>query len=514
MKVDTIIIFDFGGQYSHLIARRIRELNVFSEVVPADISTKEFEDLKNEYKIKGIILSGGPSSVYDDKSPKINRLLLNGSIPILGLCYGHQLIALISGGEVRPGKKREYGVSKVEVNNPAGILKGMKKYEKVWMSHTDTVTSISKDYKILAHTDNCPVAAFMHKHKPIFGMQWHPEVTHTENGILILRNFAFDVCKCTPNWTMENYIEKVIKEIKDTIGKNKAIIALSGGVDSSTAVILASKAIGNNLTAVFVDHGLLRKDEPEFVESTFKKFDIDFIRLNEQERFLKKLKGVLEPEKKRKIIGREFIRVFEKIAKKNDADYLIQGTIYPDRIESGFKRFSDKIKTHHNVGGIPTKVAFKGIVEPLRDLYKDEVKKLAESLGLPKHIAWRQPFPGPGLAVRIIGEITKKKLEIVKEADIIVTEEIERSCKSNRFWQYFAVLTDTMSTGVKGDSRAYGYTVAIRIVESKDAMTANFAKIPFKILETISTRITNEIPDVTRAVYDITHKPAATIEWE
>ncbi|MCK5601719.1 glutamine-hydrolyzing GMP synthase, partial [Candidatus Pacearchaeota archaeon] len=312
----------------------------------------------------------------------------------------------------------------------------------------------------------------------------------------------------------ENYSVKAIDEIKKTVNKSRTIVALSGGVDSSAATILASKAIGKNLTAVFVDHGFLRENEPEFVESFFKEFDMSFIRSNDQERFLKKLKGVVDPEKKRKIIGREFIKSFEIVAKKINAEYLIQGTIYPDRIESGLGRFSDKIKTHHNVGGIPGNIAFKGIVEPLRDLYKDEVRKIADSLGLPKQIAWRQPFPGPGLAVRIIGEVTKKKLEIIKRADKIVIEEIEEKKLSDRLWQYFAVLTNTMSTGVKGDARAYGYTVAVRIVESRDAMTANFAKIPYQVLERISTRITNEIAEVTRVVYDITHKPAATIEWE
>ncbi|MCW3975442.1 MAG: glutamine-hydrolyzing GMP synthase [Candidatus Bathyarchaeota archaeon] len=514
MSANTILVLDFGGQYSHLIARRIRELKVYSEVGPGDLSSREFEELKEDLNIKGVILSGGPSSVYNEKSPKIDRKILKHSIPFLGLCYGHQLIAFISGGKVKPGKKHEYGISKVRINNSQGILEGLDKVEKVWMSHIDTVTELPEDYDVLAQSENCPVAAFMHKHKPFYGIQWHPEVTHTKNGMLILRNFVYNICRCKPNWKLENHINNSIEEIKKTIGKSKAIIALSGGLDSSTATILASKAIGKNLTAVFVNHGFLRKGEPDFVESIFKKSDMNFVKLSEQERFLKKIKGVKEPEKKRKIIGREFIRVFEKNAKKIDAEYLIQGTIYPDRIESGFKKFSDKIKTHHNVGGIPSKISFKGIVEPLRDLYKDEVKKLAASLGLPEKIAWRQPFPGPGLAVRIIGKVSKKKLEIIKKADKIVTEEIEQRGFNDKLWQYFAVLMDTKSTGVKGDARAYGYTVAVRIVESKDAMTANFTKIPYNILESISTRITNEIQDVTRVVYDITNKPPSTIEWE
>ena len=514
MSVDTILVLDFGGQYTHLIARRIREHNVYSEVVHGDISPEEFRALVKELNLKGMILSGGPSSVYDKKSPKMDKGLLDHSLPILGLCYGHQLLAFLFGGEVQTGKRHEYGLSIVKIDNASEILEGLNEVEKVWMSHADVVTRLSEDLEILAHTENCPVAAFMHKIKPIYGIQWHPEVSHTEGGELILRNFVFNICKCRPEWTMENYIERAIDEVKKTVGKSRAIIALSGGVDSSAATILASKAIGRNLTAVFVDHGLLRENEPNFVESAFRKFDINFIKLSEQKRFLKELKGIVDPEKKRKVIGREFIKVFENTARKINAEYLIQGTIYPDRIESGFSRFSDKIKTHHNVGGIPSKIAFKGIVEPLRDLYKDEVKKIAESLGLPKEIAWRQPFPGPGLAVRIIGEVTKKKLEIIKRADKIVTEEIEESSLSDGLWQYFAVLTNTKSTGVKGDARAYGYTVAVRIVESIDAMTANFAKIPYEVLERISTRITNEISEVTRVVYDITHKPAATIEWE
>ncbi|WP_455276455.1 glutamine-hydrolyzing GMP synthase [[Eubacterium] cellulosolvens] len=514
MKLDTIVVLDFGGQYAHLIARRIREFNVYSEVVNGDISFEDFQDVKKKFNVKGIILSGGPSSVYNESSPKIDERLLNENIPILGLCYGHQLLAFIAGGKVSQSTKREYGIAHVEINNPSGILLGMDKSEKVWMSHGDVVTELSKDYEILAHTENCPVAAFMHKSKPIYGIQWHPEVVHTERGMTVLQNFVKDICRCIPNWTMENYIGRTIDEIKKIIKDDKAIVGLSGGVDSSTAAILASKAIGKNLYAVFVDHGFLREDEPQFVESTFKKFDMNFILLNVQEEFLEKMKGIIDPERKRKIIGNEFIRTFEKVAKEKKADYLIQGTIYPDRIESGFRKFSDKIKTHHNVGGIPSEIEFKAIVEPLKDLYKDEVRKIAEFLKLPKKIAWRQPFPGPGLAVRIIGEVTKEKLDIVKKADKIVTDEVERRDLDEKYWQYFAVMTDTKSTGVKGDARAYGYTMAIRIVESKEAMTANFADVPYEVLERMSTRITNEIPEVTRVVYDITHKPAATIEWE
>jgi len=514
MKPDTILVLDFGGQYCHLIARRIREYNVYSEIVSQDISPKEIKALKERFNIKGIILSGGPQSVYEKDAPKINVGTLEMEIPVLGLCYGHQLIAQIYGGNVKQAKKKEYGITYATIIKPNDILKGLGKEEKVWMSHGDTVYALPKDFEVLAYTENCPVAALRHKEKPIYGLQWHPEVIHTENGMKMLRNFLFEICKCEANWKMEDFIEKAAEEIRLTIGNGKAIVALSGGIDSSTVTILAAKAIGKNLTAVFVDHGFMRENEPKFVKDTFKKFDINFVSINARKRFLTKLKAATEPEQKRRIIGEEFIRVFENEARRVKADYLIQGTIYPDRIESGIRRFSDKIKTHHNVAGLPTKIKFKTIVEPLKDLYKDEVRKLAEALGLPKAIVFRQPFPGPGLAVRIMGEITQEKIGVIKKADKIVTEEIEKSGLENQLWQYFAILTETKSTGVKGDARAYGCTVAIRAVESREAMTASFAKIPYNVLETISTRITNEIPEVTRVVYDITHKPPATIEWE
>ena len=514
MKYDTILVLDFGGQYCHLIGRRIRENGVYSEIVPYDIKVEEIMQLNKRFHVKGLIFSGGPASVYDFKAPKPDLNILEMKLPILGLCYGHQLIARMAGGKVEPAQQKEFGIAYVTIDKPVGVLKGLGRKEKVWMSHGDTVFTISQEYEVLAHSGNCPVAAFKHKNKPIYGLQWHPEVTHTENGMQMLRNFIFEVCKCKPNWKMENLIEKMVDEIKADVGDGKAIIALSGGIDSSVATVLASKAIGENLTAVFVDHGFMRENEPEFVKETFGKFKLNLVVAEVQERFLSKLKGVVDPEKKRKIIGEEFIRVFEEIANEIGAEYFIQGTIYPDRIESGFRKFSDKIKTHHNVAGLPTKIEFKKIVEPLRDLYKDEVRKVANILGLPKEIVFRQPFPGPGLAVRVIGGLTKEKVEIVKKADLIVREEIEKSGLKENLWQYFAVLTDTKATGVKGDARAYGYVVAVRIVESREAMTASFAKIPYEVLEKISTRITNEIPEVTRVVYDITHKPPATIEWE
>jgi GMP synthase (glutamine-hydrolysing) len=400
------------------------------------------------------------------------------------------------------------------VNKPVGILEGLNQKEKVWMSHGDTVYDLPDEYETLAFTESCPIAAYRHKKKQIYGIQWHPEVVHTENGMKMLYNFIFEVCKCKANWRPESIIDKAIKEIKETVGSGIAIIGLSGGIDSSVATFMAAKALGEQLLAIYVDHGFMRFGETEFVEDTFKKLGVNVVAIHSEERFLNRLEGVIDPEKKRKIIGEEFIRVFEEAAKKINADYLIQGTIYPDRIESGFRKHSDTIKTHHNVGGLPEKIEFKMIIEPLRDLYKDEVREIAKIMGLPNKLVNRQPFPGPGLAVRIIGELTKEKTEMLRKADKIVTDEIEKASLANNLWQYFAVLTDTKSTGVKGDSRAYGYTVAIRIVESKEAMTAGFAKIPYSILEMISTRITNELPKVTRVVYDITHKPPATIEWE
>jgi len=513
-KYDTILVLDFGGQYCHLIGRRIRENGVYSEIVAHDISPEEVAELKEKFNVKGLILSGGPSSVYEPNAPKLHPRILEADLPILGLCYGHQLLAQLTEGKVEPAACKEYGIAQVSVDKPVGILEGLKEKEKVWMSHGDTVFSLPSDFEALAHTDSCPVAAFRHKTKPIYGLQWHPEVIHTENGMQILRNFIFQVCKCEANWQMEDLIGKMVSEIKAEIDDSKAIIGLSGGIDSSVATVLAAKALGDKLTAVFVDHGFMREGEPEAIRQTFEKYPINFIMANAQERFMQKLKGVVDPEKKRKVIGEEFIRVFEEIADKSGAQFLIQGTIYPDRIESGIRKNSDVIKSHHNVAGLPKNIKFKKIVEPLRDLYKDEVRKVAKMLGLPSELVNRQPFPGPGLAVRIIGELTPEKVTVAKKSDAVVRQEIEKSGLAEQLWQYFAVLTDTKATGVKGDSRAYGYVVAVRAAESREAMTANFAQIPYPVLEKISTRITNEVPEVTRVVYDITHKPPATIEWE
>jgi GMP synthase (glutamine-hydrolysing) len=514
IKYDTILVLDFGGQYCHLIGRRVREHGVYSEIVPQDITPDEIKKLSEKFNVKGLILSGGPSSVYEPDAPRLDPRILELNLPVLGLCYGHQLVAQLVKGKVEPAACKEYGIARVAIDKPVGVLEGLGGKEKVWMSHGDTVFSLPQDFEVLAHTGSCPVAAFRHKTKPIYGLQWHPEVIHTEHGERMLRNFIFEVCRCEANWQMGDIIAKMVNELKAEVGEGKAIIGLSGGIDSSVATALAAEALNDRLTAVFVDHGFMREGEPESIREAFQKFKINLIIADAQDRFMAKLKGVVDPEKKRKVIGEEFIRVFEEKAEATGADYLIQGTIYPDRIESGFRKHSDKIKSHHNVAGLPAKIKFKKILEPLRDLYKDEVRKVAKMLGLPKAIVHRQPFPGPGLAVRIIGELTAKKVRIAKKADKIVTDEIEKNGLAEHLWQYFAVLTDTKATGVKGDARAYGYVVAVRATESREAMTASFAQIPYNVLETISTRITNEIPEVTHVVYDITHKPPATIEWE
>lgn len=512
---DTILVLDFGGQYCHLIARRVREQHVYSEIVSGDISPTEIEVFQKQFNIKGIIFSGGPSSVYDDGAPTPHQEIFSLNIPILGLCYGHQLIAKVFGGEVRQGKTREYGVAQVSIEYFNDLFSGLNREEKVWMSHYDTVIKLPQNFQVLARTENCPVAAFSHRSKAIYGLQWHPEVVHTTHGSQILQNFIFKICKCQASWKPVSLIDSLVTEIQETVGEKRAIIALSGGIDSSTATLLAARAIGHNLTAIFVDHGFMRKSEPLFVEKTFKGSGVNLITIHAHDRFYASLQCISDPEEKRIIIGNEFIKVFEENAAEIGAEYLIQGTIYPDRIESGFRDGSAKIKSHHNVSGIPSNIKFRAIVEPLRDLYKDEVRELAAALGLSNELIQRQPFPGPGLAVRVIGEVTPARITVLQEADEIVREEIERVPEiCARLWQYFAILTNTQSTGVKGDARAYGLAIAVRIVESQEAMTANFARIPYDVLEAISTRITNEVPQITRVVYDITNKPPATIEWE
>ena len=512
--MDAILVLDFGGQYAHLIARRVRSFKVYSEIVPPDLTEEELKAYQERLTVKGLILSGGPASVYDEAAPRCGSYIFSLGLPLLGICYGHQLMAHVLGGEVTKLDKAEYGVAEAYIDKPVGPLRGLGPVEKVWMSHRDSVVKLPQGFEVLAHTENCAVAAMGDESRKIYGLQWHPEVVHTARGDEMLRNFVFDVCGCRPEWTVEDFIEKAVEEIRSAVGSSKAVLALSGGVDSSTTAALAARALGDRFTAVFVDHGFMREGEPEFIVDTFAKLGVKLIAVDAGDRFFKALRGVVDPEEKRRIIGELFIKVFEEEAKKLGAEYLIQGTIYPDRIESGFRRHSEKIKTHHNVAGLPSKMEFKGIVEPLRDLYKDEVREVAKQLGLPEEIVYRQPFPGPGLAVRVIGEVTPMKVEVVRKADRIVREEVERAGLNRELWQYFAVLTDTNSTGVRGDARAYGLTVAIRAVESREAMTASFAKLPYDLLERISTRITNEVPEVTRVVYDVTNKPPATIEWE
>ena len=513
-RPDGVAILDFGGQYCHLIARRVREMGVYSEVLPCEASGGEIQGLNEVMRVGGVILSGSPASIRMEDAPLLGEGVLDLGLPVLGLCYGHQLMAHMYGGEVRRGERREYGVTDATVDDPVGVLEGMGPVERVWMSHGDTVFSVPEGFEVLGHTDVSPVAAYMHREKPLHGLQWHPEVVHTERGAEMLRNFVFGICGCQANWRPSDAVERAVEEIRGVVGGSKAIIALSGGVDSSVAAYIAARAIGNRLVAVHVDHGFMRMDESKAVEETFTGLGVDLVVVHAKDRFLGRLRGVDDPEEKRRIIGEEFIRVFEAEARRAGAEYLIQGTIYPDRIESGFRRHSDKIKTHHNVAGIPLDIEFREVVDPLRDLYKDEVRALGVRLGLPEAIVKRQPFPGPGLAVRVIGEVSEKKLGILRRADAIVCEEVEASPLRDTAWQYLAVLTDTKSTGVKGDERAYGATVAVRIVESVDGMTAGFAKAPWGVLERISTRITNEVPEVTRVVYDITHKPPSTIEWE
>jgi GMP synthase (glutamine-hydrolysing) len=509
---DGIAILDFGGQYCHLIARRVRELNVYSEILPSDAKRADIEALESVMNLKGIIFSGSPSSVKAQDALVLDPDILEMGVPVLGLCYGLQLLANIHGGKLE--KAREYGVTKAYIDEPMGILEGLDSCEMVWMSHGDTVFEAPPGWKPLARTDRAPVAAMVLEEKQIWGLQWHPEVVHTQHGKEMIRNFVLKVCKAEPNWRPLDAVEEAVDRIKNIVRDGRAIIALSGGVDSSVAAALAARSLGERLMAVHVDQGLMRMNESEGVYKAFKDRGLKLEVIDARERFLERLENVVDPEKKRKIIGEEFIRVFEEKAREFGAEYLIQGTIYPDRIESGLTKNSDTIKTHHNVGGLPSVMEFKQVIDPLEDLYKDEVRGLGERLGLPKELIWRQPFPGPGLAVRIVGPISDEKLDILRKADAIVVEEVEKHRFSEGLWQYFAVLTDTKSTGVKGDERAYGYTVAVRIVESIDAMTANFSFAPWEVLEMISNRIGNEIPSVTRIVYDITNKPPSTIEWE
>ena len=510
-KNELILILDFGGQYNQLIARRVRECNVYSEVVPFDISLEKIK----EKQPKGIIFTGGPASVFGEDSPRCDKDIFELGIPILGICYGMQLMTYTLGGNVARANKREYGTTEVEIDNSSSLFQGFENTNGFLMSHTDFVETVPEGFKNIGHTTSCPNAAMENQEKKLYGIQFHPEVNNSVNGTLVIKNFLFNICNCSGDWKISSFVDDSIKSLKEKIGDKKALCALSGGVDSSVAAVLLSKAIGKNLTCIFLDHGLLRKNEGDEVEEIFKKqYDINLIRVNCKDRFLEKLAGVTDPEKKRKIIGEEFIRVFEEEAKKiGTVDFLVQGTIYPDVIESGLGK-SSVIKSHHNVGGLPEHVDFKEIVEPLRDLFKDEVRKTGLELGIPEKLVFRQPFPGPGLAIRVIGEITDYKLNILKEADSIFREEIANAGLHKSINQYFAVLTNLKSVGVMGDERTYDYTIALRAVETTDFMTGVWSKIPYEVLEKVSSRIVNEVEHVNRVVYDITSKPPATIEWE
>ena len=510
-KNELILILDFGGQYNQLIARRVRECNVYSEVVPFDISLEKIK----EKSPKGIIFTGGPASVFGEDSPKCDSKIFELGIPVLGICYGMQLMAYTLGGNVAHADKREYGTTDVSIDNTSKLFQGFGTTNGFLMSHTDFVETVPNGFKNIGHTSSCPNAAMENEDKKLYGIQFHPEVNNSVNGTMVIKNFLYNVCGCQGDWQMSSFVEDSIKTLKEKIGNGKALCALSGGVDSSVAAVLLSKAIGKNLTCIFVDHGLLRKNEGDEVEKIFREqYDINLIRVNAEDRFLAKLSGVTDPEKKRKIIGEEFIRVFEEESKKiGTVDFLVQGTIYPDVIESGLGK-SSVIKSHHNVGGLPDYVDFKEIVEPLRNLFKDEVRKVGLELGIPENLVFRQPFPGPGLAIRVIGDITKDKLDILREADFIFRDEIAKAGLHKSINQYFAVLTNLRSVGVMGDERTYDYTMALRAVETTDFMTGVWSKIPYEILEKVSSRIVNEVKHVNRVVYDITSKPPATIEWE
>ena len=510
--MDWIGILDFGSQYTHLIARRVRELGVYSEILPFNISVCELKIRKP----KAIILSGGPASVTDKRSPSCCKEIFELGIPVLGICYGAQLITKLLGGTVKKAKKREYGRAELVINQRKDFFKGLSHKETVWMSHGDRVTKLPKGFKTIGKTGNSPYAAIASTKKKLFGVQFHPEVVHTPAGKKILRNFVCNISKCRRSWNIHSFVNKSIKELRDKVGKERVICGLSGGVDSSVLAVLLSKAIGKKLIAVFVDNGLLRKDERQIVKKRFSRYKINLKVVDASKEFLKALKGVTNPEKKRKIIGKKFIRVFEREAKKiGKIKYLAQGTLYPDVIESISPTGgpSATIKTHHNVGGLPKRMDFK-LIEPLRELFKDEVRLVGKELKMPDSIIHRQPFPGPGLAVRILGEVTEQRLKILKEADYILINEIKNDGLYRKLWQSFCILLPVQTVGVMGDSRTYENVIAVRAVTSTDAMTANWARLPYDVLERISSRIINEVKGVNRVAYDISSKPPSTIEWE
>lgn len=510
MTHQLCIVLDFGGQYNQLIARRVRECGVYCEVKSYKTPLEEIKRLNPV----GIIFTGGPNSVYEESSPHISKEIFEMGIPILGICYGCQLMAYTLDGKVSTCINSEYGKTETFYDNSSLIFNELSDKSVSWMSHTDYISELPQGFKITAHTDNCPVAAMENAEKKLYAVQFHPEVNHTQNGLDMINGFLKNVCGCTGDWTMENYAKTAIADIRKKVGDGKVLLALSGGVDSSVAAALLAKAVGNQLTCIFVDHGFMRKNEGDEVEAAFADWGINFVRVNAKEQFMSKLRGASDPETKRKTIGEEFIRVFEQEAKKiGTVDYLVQGTIYPDVIESG-SGDAAVIKSHHNVGGLPDYVDFKEIIEPLRMLFKDEVRQLGIELGLSEVLVWRQPFPGPGLAIRIIGDITDEKLEILQDADYIFREEIAKAGLDRKINQYFAVLTNMRSVGVMGDSRTYDYTLALRGVTTTDFMTADFAKIPYEVLEIAAARIVNEVKHINRVVYDITTKPPSTIEWE